>query len=112
MKHLLLLLSLMISLDALGAEELNQVAHRKCKLRSGNAYKDCYRYYSRIYPIRNTNPISSSDTHQPLIVNLQNYGEPSSDIADKVFLRVHLQLMHAYWLEHARKRDFSLPFPI
>ena len=112
MKHLLLLLSLMINLDALGAEELNQVAHRKCKLRSGNDYNDCYRYYSRIYPIRNSNPISSNDTHLPLIVNLQDFGEPSSNIADKDFLRLHLKLMHAYWLEHARKRGLNLPFPI
>ena len=75
MKRLLLLLSLMISLDALGAEELNQVAHKKCELRSGNHYKDCYRYFSRIYPTKNTDPISSNNKHQPLIVNLKNLGD-------------------------------------
>ncbi len=112
MKCLLLLLYLIISLDALSAEEINQVAHRKCKFRSGNDYKDCYRYYSRVYPIRESNPVPSSSKQQSLIGNLQEYGEPSSAIADENFLRLHFKLMYAYWVKHAQKRGSNLPIPI
>lgn len=99
---------------ALHAEELNIKAHKKCKLRSGNDYKECYLYFSRIYPKgnRNRNSLSSNDRAQELIVDLQSYGMPSANNADTKFLQLHFKLMYIYWLEHAKKKGESFPAPI
>ncbi len=112
MKYLLLLLSLITSVSSLSADELNKWAHKKCKLRSGTDYKDCYLYYSRIYTERIQNNSSLSDSNQHLIVNPHGYGEPSAETVDKEFLRLHFELMKEYWLERAKKRGSTFPAPI
>ena len=112
MKYPLVLLSLIISGGSVIAEELNIRAHKKCELRSGNDYKDCYVYYSRIYPNKNKTSSYQSNSNQPLIVNLLRYGKPSAVVADKDFLRLHLKLMHSYWLERTKKRGSTFPSPI
>tara|TARA_Y100001968_G_scaffold330508_1_gene382592 strand:+ start:12708 stop:13859 length:1152 start_codon:yes stop_codon:yes gene_type:complete len=114
MKHLLLLLTLISSVGALSAEELNLKAHNKCKLRIGNDYKDCYLYYSRIKEksSKRISPSSNSNQTPGITTDLLNYGEPRSDITDKEFLKLHFKLMYDYWLKHAQKRGLSLPIPI
>ncbi len=111
-KSLLLLLALLSSVGTLNAQGLNKSAHNKCKLRSGIDYKDCYLYYSQIQPKIDKSNIPSRDVNQPLIDNLYSYGEPSADIADKEFLRLHFELMNAYWLERANKKSLTFPTPI
>ena len=125
--RLLLLLTLISSLSTLNAEGINKKAHQKCQLRSGNDYKHCYRYYSRIEQKTkvnksssnksssnksSSNKSSSNDSNQPLIVKLHNYGAPSSDVADQKFIRLHFSLMYAYWLNRAKKRGLNFPSPI
>ena len=112
MKYPLVLLSLIISGVSVIAEEQNIRAHKKCELRSGNDYKYCYVYYSRIYPKKIKTSSYQTDSNQPLIVNLLRYGEPSAVVADKDFLKLHLKLMHAYWLERTKNRGSTFPSPI
>lgn len=112
MKPLFLLLSLISSVSAFSAEEINITAHKKCKLRSGNDYKDCYIYYSRIEKKRIKSDSSLMKSDLPLINSLRNYGEPTAYITDKQFLRLHFKLMYAYWHNIAKKRGSTLPPPI
>tara|TARA_Y100001968_G_C19396946_1_gene738863 strand:+ start:328 stop:1473 length:1146 start_codon:yes stop_codon:yes gene_type:complete len=112
MKFLLLLLSLISSASTFNAEELNILAHKKCKLRSGSDYNDCYRYFSNLDLNGVKNNSSSSDSNQELIVNLKSYGEPSAVVVDKEFLRLHFDLMYAYWIERANKIGANFPAPI
>ncbi len=112
MKHLILFLTLISSVFALNAEELNIKAHKKCKSRRGSDYKDCYIYYSRIYPRKRKDGVSSSNANKHLIDNLYDYGEPSAHIADKEFLRLHFELMYDYWHARAQKKGWTLPPPI
>ncbi len=111
MKRLLLLLALFSGILALNAGEPNTRAHQKCKSRRGIDYKDCYLYYSRIYPKNNKNSSSSGNSNNRLIVKLRDYGEPIADITDKEFLRLHFELMYLYWLKVALERGETFPAP-
>ena len=105
LNRLFLLLSLIInSIGSLNAGELNTMAHKQCESREGTDYKDCYTYFSRIYPERDTNNATSLDANQPLILKLLIYGEPSAYITDQDFLKLHFDSMHAYWLERTKGR--------
>ncbi|WP_320674094.1 Zn peptidase [Prochlorococcus sp. MIT 1341] len=112
MKALLLLLSVINSVSSLRAEELNIMAHKTCQARKGNDYKNCYLYYSRIYPERNQKGSSLIDSNQHLLAKLYDYGEPSADIADKEFLSLHFKMMYSYWIERSKARGATFPIPI
>ncbi len=106
------MLALISSASTLGAESLNIEADKKCKLRTGQDYKDCYLYYSRFLQPQSRDISPPSEPNQSLIDTLYGYGEPSSDKSDKEFLKLHAELMYGYWLDRTKELGKTFPPPI